>query len=143
MSIFKFVSRILIGFLFLFSGSQKILVPLENFEEALRAYEIFPESSIVFLSHFVPIAEVVLGLCLLIGVFYGLCLLASTLFFSSFVFVISRALWLGLPIEDCGCFGSTLTVEPVHMLGIDILFLCLSLFLLLTKPRTYRSKHGQ
>jgi len=138
MSPLKLFGRLLLGCLFLFSGYQKLRVPFENFEEVLRIYEIFPEPSIFFLSRFVPVLEVVLGFFLVLGFLTRLSLLGSSALFATFIFVISRGLLLGLPIEDCGCFGEALPLSPQITLGLDIFFLLLSLTLLFTKSSPLR-----
>lgn len=130
--------RLLIAALFIYSGSQKLSVPLENFEEALRTYEIFPEFSIRVLSYFVPLAEVTMGALLTLGLLTRLALLGTLCFFGIFIAVISRALILKIPIENCGCFGEGLHLPPAVILGLDLGFFVLVLFLYLSKPSALR-----
>lgn len=130
--------RLLIAALFIYSGSQKLSVPLENFEEVLRTYEIFPEFSIQFLSYFVPIAEVGMGALLALGLLTRLTLLGTLCFFGTFIMVLSRALILKIPIENCGCFGEGLHLPLTVTLGIDASFFVLALFLYFSKPSALR-----
>lgn len=130
--------RFLIAALFIYSGSQKLSVPLENFEEVLRTYEIFPEFSIRALSYFVPVAEVGMGAFLALGLLTRLVLLGNLCFFGTFIVVLSRALLLKIPIENCGCFGAALHLDPIVTLGIDVSFFILTLFLYFAKPSALR-----
>jgi uncharacterized membrane protein YphA (DoxX/SURF4 family) len=134
MSYLKLATRILIGGLFLFSGWQKFAIPIENFQEVLRVYSIFPEFSILFLSYFVPAAEIIMGAMLVAGFLTRLALVGSWIFFGTFIFVISRALVLKIPLIDCGCFGKALSLPPAFDLGLDIGFLFLTTWLLFSKP---------
>jgi len=127
------LGRLLIGGLFLFSGYQKLSIPLENFEEVLRIYEVFPEFSIYFLSRFVPVMEVFIGGMLVVGFLTRLMFAVSALFFAVFIFVLSRGLLLKLPLEDCGCFGEWIQLPPQTTLGMDIFFLIFSVYLLSNK----------
>ena len=138
MTYLKTAIRLLIAALFIYSGSQKLSVPLENFEEVLRTYEIFPEFSIQFFSHFVPLAEVGMGVLLALGLLTRLALLGAQCFFGTFITVISRALILKIPIENCGCFGEALHLDPAVTLGIDISFFFLTLILFSSKPSALR-----
>jgi putative oxidoreductase len=65
---------------------------------------MLPEWGVVFVSHILPPAEILLGLLLLIG--WRLRIWASlvTLLLGGFICVVARAYVLGLQI-DCGCFG--------------------------------------
>ncbi len=134
MKLLKLIARLLIALIFLYSSYWKLSAPLENFEEVLRAYEIFPEFSIFFLSRAVPVAELIVGACLLFGFLMRLAALASVFFFGSFIFVISRALALKLPLEDCGCFGEGIHLPIWGALSIDIALFLLSLWILFSKP---------
>lgn len=137
-SLLKLFSRYLISGVFLFSGYQKLSVPLENFEEVLRAYEFFPEPTIFFISRIAPVAEIIIGIFLLIGMFTRLAYLGSVVFFSIFIFILSRSIMLKLPIYDCGCFGDAIQL-PLHVtLGMDIVLLLLSVWLLFSKHTRFR-----
>ena len=138
MSYLRLIGRILIAALFLYSGYQKVSVPLENFEEVLRAYEIFPEFSILFLSRFVPYAELGLGTFLLLGLLTRFAFLGALAFFGTFILVLGRALILQIPIEDCGCFGAKIHSPLFVTLGMDIGFFLLTLWLLFSKPTPFR-----
>jgi len=133
----RLLGRLLIAALFLYSGIQKLSAPSENFEEVLRMYEVFPEFSIAFLSHFVPLAEIVMGILLAIGLFTRQALLGALVFFFSFITVLSRALLLKIPLEDCGCFGGRIHLPLTVTLGMDIGFFILALLLYLAKPSAF------
>ena len=135
MNILKYVARGLIALVFLYSGYQKLSVPLANFEEILRMYEIFPEFSIGLLSWSVPVAEILLGASIIFGLFKPLNYLASTAFFATFIIVLSRTLILQIPLDDCGCFGEGISLPLWGTLLIDIGLFLLSAWLLFSPAK--------
>ena len=138
MTLLKFAGRMLIAAIFLFSSYQKLSAPLENFEEILRTYAVFPEDWIISLSRFVPYAELVLGIFVLLGFFTRISLFAAAALFGGFVYVTGRAAWLKLPIADCGCFGGAIHIPPHLMVWFDAGILVLALFLIFSKPTPFR-----
>jgi uncharacterized membrane protein YphA (DoxX/SURF4 family) len=128
----------LIAAIFLFSSYQKLSVPLENFEEILRNYAVFPEDWILLLSHSVPYVELVLGIFVFLGFFTRTSLFMTALVFSGFTYVTGRATWLKLPIQDCGCFGGAIHIPPHLMVWFDAAILALALFLIFSKPTFFR-----
>jgi uncharacterized membrane protein YkgB len=86
-----------------------------NFGNQVRSYNLLPESGVYFVSHFLPPAEILLGLLLLIG--WRLRLWASiiSVILLGFITVVTRAYLLGLQI-DCGCFG-----KPEPLTGWTVL----------------------
>ncbi len=95
--------RLILGCVFLFSSIEKFQQPY-NFLFAVYDYEIVGPSFGLVVAFIVPWVELILGLCLLFGIFrYGAFLLSITLL-SIFLFVISWALLHDLKIQ-CGCLG--------------------------------------
>ena len=81
----KFAIRLLIAAVFLAGSIGKLSAPLENFEEVLRTYEIFPEFSIIFLARLVPIAELGIGVLLAVGLLTRFVLFGALCFFGAFI----------------------------------------------------------
>ena len=135
----KLLSRFLIGWVFLFRGYQKVFTSyIMNFDEILKTYDVFPGWAIPFLSYAVPLTEIALGVFLILGFLTRLTYLVTSLFFSIFIIVITRALILQIEMESCGCFGEALRMPLANTLVLDIILLVLTLMLLLTKPTPLR-----
>jgi len=115
------LGRLVLGAIFIYAGYSKIFAPnlmlhslftlkfsilanFSNFGNQVRSYQLLPEAGVYFVGHFLPPAEILLGLLLLVG--WRLRVWASivTLMLVGFIAVVTRAYLLGLQI-DCGCFG--------------------------------------
>jgi uncharacterized membrane protein YphA (DoxX/SURF4 family) len=97
------VARLVVGGVWLAAGLLKIPDPTENVR-AVRAYQLLPESIVPVVGHALPIAEVLVGLCLIAGVLVRVNAVLSALLLIAFIIGISSAWARGLSI-DCGCFG--------------------------------------
>lgn len=100
---FGLVARLGVGGVWLVAGALKLPEPAESVR-AVRAYQLLPEAVVPTVGHALPVVEVVVGGCLLLGVLTRANAAVSTLLFAAFVFGISWAWAQGLQIE-CGCFG--------------------------------------
>jgi len=126
------LGRIALGGIFIYAGYSKIFAPnlmlqsyftlkfsilanFSNFGNQVRSYQLLPEAGVYFVAHFLPPAEILLGLLLLVG--WRLRVWASivTLILLGFITVVTRAYLLGLQI-DCGCFG-----KPEPLTGFTVL----------------------
>lgn len=125
-----FISRLLIGGIFIFSGWQKLTVPVENFQASLEAYKFFPSFLISPISYTVPWMEFFFGIFLVIGFLVRAVSLAISAFLGVFIVVLAKAVILQLPITSCGCFGEGLVLTPVQSLTLDSGLLILAVLLL-------------
>lgn len=100
-----FVSRLILGGVFLYAGLEKILHPAA-FADTIFNYRILPEILTPFAAVVLPWLEVFVGLALFLGVWLPgavfLCNLLLVIFLGALVFNLSR----GLNVH-CGCFGTT------------------------------------
>lgn len=96
-------ARLIVGGVWIAAGLLKIPDPAENVR-AVRAYQLLPESIVPTIGHLLPILEVLLGLCLVLGLLTRLNGVVSSLLLLAFIVGISSAWGRGLSIE-CGCFG--------------------------------------
>lgn len=96
--------RLFLGLVLLATAVGK-LADVRGFAGVLRAYEAFPEASLVALAAAIPIAELALALWLFSG--RGLEGAALAAFVLHVVYAAWAALSLarGLRLENCGCFG--------------------------------------
>jgi uncharacterized membrane protein YphA (DoxX/SURF4 family) len=97
------VARLATGGVWLVAGGLKVLHPAESVR-AVRAYDLLPEAVVPAVGQLLPVVEIVIGLCLVLGVLTRSAALVSALLFVAFIIGISSAWARGLSI-DCGCFG--------------------------------------
>jgi uncharacterized membrane protein YphA (DoxX/SURF4 family) len=97
------VARLVVGGVWLVAGLLKLPDPTENVR-AVRAYQLLPESIVPVVGHALPIAEILVGLCLITGVLVRANAVLSALLLVAFIIGISSAWARGMSI-DCGCFG--------------------------------------
>jgi len=102
---FFFWGRLVLGVIFVLASVDKILHPAA-FAEAVYNYKILPDVLINLTAIILPWLELILGVCLIIGVWLPGSLFLSNIllvaFFGSLLFNIAR----GLDIH-CGCFSTS------------------------------------
>ncbi|SDG80425.1 Uncharacterized membrane protein YphA, DoxX/SURF4 family [Sinosporangium album] len=86
------------------AGWLKIETPALSVE-AVRAYELLPESLATAVGYGLPILEIVIGVLLVVGLLTRISGIISALLMLAFVVGIASAWARGLRI-DCGCFGT-------------------------------------
>lgn len=96
-------ARLVTGGVWIFAGALKLPDPAGSVR-AVRAYELLPEAVVPTVGHLLPVCEVILGACLVLGVMTRVSGVLSSLLFVAFIVGISAAWARGLRI-DCGCFG--------------------------------------
>ena len=110
----RFLSRILIGLLFLFSGAVKAVDPVGGaikFKDYFDAFglEFFNDIALP-LSILLSSIEFILGFHLLIGI--RIKQIALTVFlFMLFFTVLTLVLAIFNPVSDCGCFGDAIVLS--------------------------------
>ncbi|CAN5628909.1 DoxX family membrane protein [soil metagenome] len=97
------LARVLLGGVWVVAGLLKLPDPNENVR-AVRAYQLLPESLVTVVGHGLPVLEILVGVCLLVGLLIRVTAVLSALLLVAFVIGISSAWARGLSI-DCGCFG--------------------------------------
>jgi uncharacterized membrane protein YphA (DoxX/SURF4 family) len=126
------------------AGLAKIADPAEA-AQAVRAYEILPESLVKPIGYGLPFLELALALLLLIGLGVRLVAGVSALLLLTFIAGIASAWARGISI-DCGCFGGgghvdASQTEYLQEILRDTGFLLLAGWLL-WRPRTRLSADG-
>ncbi len=129
---FVFVLRILLGLIFVYASIGKIMHP-QAFAEAISNYQILPHSLINIAAIVLPWVELLLGTCLVMGLFIpGSLFLANVLLVIFFVALVA-AFARGLNIE-CGCFdtsaGKLVTGSMAWYLVRDTILLLIGMTLL-------------
>lgn len=128
------IVRLVVGILFIISGLIKLNDPI-GFSFKLEEYFSQPVLNLPFLESFalsfailVCIAEVILGVMLLMGIYKKITLwllLAMLVFFAFLTFYSAYY----NKVTDCGCFGDAIKFTPWQSFGKDIFLLVLTLLL--------------
>ncbi|MFC9326883.1 MauE/DoxX family redox-associated membrane protein [Kitasatospora sp. NPDC057015] len=126
------------------AGLAKISDPAEA-AQAVRAYEILPESLVKPVGYALPFLEVALAVLLVIGLGVRVVAAVSALLLLAFIAGIASAWARGISI-DCGCFGGGGAVdssktEYLQEILRDTGFLLLAAWLVY-RPRTRLSVDG-
>ena len=124
--------RLVVSGIFIVSGAEKLLSPMENFLYVIQNYHVLPWPVLERLTALVfPWAELFLGVFLLLGLWTRVSLYGVAVMSGSFIFVVGQAIARKLPIESCGCFGELLKVPLPVIVAMDstiaacaILMLC-------------------
>jgi len=97
------LARAVVGGVWIVAGLLKLPDPAENVR-AVRAYRLLPEGVVPLVGHGLPVLEILVGVCLLLGLLTRVAAVVSVLLLLAFVIGIGSAWARGLQIE-CGCFG--------------------------------------
>lgn len=100
---FGLLARVVVAVVWLVASLLK-LPYLEESVLAVRGYQILPYDLAVVVGYLLPIAELILGLLLIVGLFTRPAAVLSALIMIAFIIGIAQAWARGLAI-DCGCFG--------------------------------------
>ncbi len=101
---FLLISRLILGFVFIYAASEKITDPVE-FAESIYNYKIFPFFIINFISIILPWIELITGLFLIFGIALKESVFIINILTLLFILLIGISLIRGLNI-NCGCFGT-------------------------------------
>lgn len=147
MKILAQISRVVVGFLFIFSGLIKLNDPIgtqykleEYFEVFAADLPAFHDSFLslvplaLYFSVFLCTAEVVLGIALLVAYkprTISWMLLAIILFFTFLTFYSAYF----NKVTDCGCFGAAIKLTPWTSFGKDVFLLILILIIVFYRKK--------
>ncbi|WP_234411172.1 MauE/DoxX family redox-associated membrane protein [Nocardioides terrigena] len=131
-------ARLVTGGVWIVAGMLKLPDPAESVR-AVRAYDLLPESIVPTVGYALPILEVVVGLCLVLGLLTRAMAVVSVVLFVAFIIGIASAWARGLEI-DCGCFGGGGQLDGASAkypgeIARDVGLLLASLWLVV-RPRT-------
>ena len=118
------VARIIAGAVFTYAGFLKAVAPSEEFAFAIEAYEIFPSFIVIISSLTMPWLEIYLGIFLIFGLFTKISSITVGLLFVFFELLILSAIARGLPLADCGCFGSAHSNSVEFELFFNLIIIC-------------------
>ncbi len=135
---FGVLARLATGVVCVVAGALKLPHPEESVT-AVRAYQVLPLSLTGPVGHVLPMLEVVVGACLLLGLLTRPAAVVSAILQVAFIAGIASVWARGISI-DCGCFGGG-GADPHAIdrypweLARDVGLLLLSLWLVV-RPRT-------
>ena len=125
------VARLFMGGVFLYASFDKILHPAA-FAEAVYNYQILPDAAVNLAALTLPWLELLLGICLIAGVWLPGAALLSTGLLTVFIAALEYNKMRGLDIH-CGCFSTGSTEGPAGLWTVlrDVAFLAVSVYLTL------------
>ena len=144
MNIVRFISRILIGLVFIYSGFVKGIDPLGStykFIDYFNAFGMDSFTSLAFpLAVLLSTVEFVIGVSLIFGVRMILSSWAALVFMAVFT-PLTLYLAIADPVHDCGCFGDALILTNWQTFFKNLIILVPTLatfFLRKTYPVRYK-----
>jgi putative oxidoreductase len=103
--------RVAMGAYFTYAGGEKIFVSgLERFATDIGNYKLVGEGLSLAAAYIVPWAEIVAGICFMLGVLRKGSWLAMLGLVTVFAVAVGSAWWRGMDIR-CGCTGGTETIS--------------------------------
>lgn len=136
--------RLVLGLLFLYASYDKILHP-QAFAQAVFNYQILPEAAVNLAALVLPWLELVLAVCLMLGVWLPGAAATATGLLAVFAGTLAFNLLRGLDVQ-CGCFSTDAAARPADWWTVarDLAFLGLGLALsaLVFGRRSPRRREG-
>ena len=131
-SVIALLCRVILGIVLIYASIDKIVHPAE-FAKAIGNYNVLPFGLENLLGIVLPILELLVGTCLVLGIMIdGAAIIAGGMMVV-FIIAISQALFRGIDI-NCGCFKVTVE-NGGHQVGIrriieDFIYLGMALMVL-------------
>ena len=124
--ILHWASRILLAFVFIYSGYTKLRSPLQ-FASAIEGYDLIPSALVLYVADSLPWIEVALGLLLLVGLKIRYIAAGAAALLGFFIVILAITYSRGIE-ANCGCFGVGERISPLTI-ARDALFILPALFL--------------
>jgi uncharacterized membrane protein YphA (DoxX/SURF4 family) len=123
-----FSARVLLGLLFVVSGTLKASSAPEEFALVIDSYGLVPSADVVLLlATFLPWVEVILGFALLFGFQTRLASATlGTMLLGFFAAILSTKL-RGIELPNCGCFGFGFHPTPNQEMGFNVFWCALAI----------------
>jgi uncharacterized membrane protein YphA (DoxX/SURF4 family) len=118
--------RLFLGAVFVYAAYDKILHPMD-FARAVYNYQILPEILVNLVALVLPFLELLIGLCLILGVWLPGATVISSGLLVVFISALSFNLFRGLDVH-CGCFSTEGAGEGAGIFTVlrDVFFLVVS-----------------
>ena len=126
------IARIILGVVFIYASIDKIINPVD-FSNSIDNYHVTPIQLNNLAALIIPWVELIIGVCLIIGLFLNGATLISIFLLIFFIFIITQALVRGIDLH-CGCFDlaqkelsdGNLKLEMIKRIIEDFVFLGLA-----------------
>ena len=118
-SVIALFCRVVLGVILIYASIDKIVHPGE-FAKAIGNYNVLPFGLENLLGIVLPILELLVGTCLVLGIMLDGSAIIAAGMMAVFIIAISQALFRGIDI-NCGCFKVTVE-NGGHQVGIRRIF---------------------
>lgn len=115
-SVIALLCRVILGIILIYASIDKIVHPAE-FAKAIGNYNVLPFGLENLLGIVLPILELLVGTCLVLGIMIDGAAIIAAGMMVVFIIAISQALFRGIDI-NCGCFKVTVENGGGHQVGI-------------------------
>ena len=127
-NILIYYCRFIISCVFIYASFDKIIDPLK-FSNAISSYQFSSSIGLSWLDNMLalslPFLEIILGLCLLFGVFLEEVINFIIALLVFFVIMLSQAYFRGIILSDCGCGLNESTIGGDILRDFILIFICL------------------
>jgi hypothetical protein len=130
------VIRLIIGAFFVFSGFEKLVVPVENFQAVIESYEVLNHDLAGIAALIMPWIELVAGVFTVLGLWLRASLGVLCCMTIMFIGVVGQAIIRALPIDECGCFGESLSLPLPAVIVMDSILCTLLVILIKNLTKT-------
>jgi hypothetical protein len=130
------VMRVIIGAFFVFSGFEKLVVPMENFQAVIESYEVLNHDLAGIAALIMPWVELLAGIFAVLGLWLKISLGVLGGMTIMFIGVVGQAIVRSLPIDECGCFGESLSLPLPAVIVMDSIFCILIIILIKNITKT-------
>jgi uncharacterized membrane protein YphA (DoxX/SURF4 family) len=138
MKYLRIIIRILLGLVFIFSGFVKVVDPMGSyikFSEYLEAFHLdWLDPVSMVLANVQNIAELLIGIALVIGLKMRVTAWA-TLLFMSFFLVLTLFIAIKNPVTDCGCFGDAFVISNWQTFYKNIFLITLAIIIFYSRNK--------
>jgi uncharacterized membrane protein YphA (DoxX/SURF4 family) len=118
-------ARLAVGAVMIAAGLSKAAAPAAEFALVIQTYGLLSPSLALPAAGILPWIEIALGWALVLGVETRLASAAAGGLFAVFLAALASVLVRGVPIPNCGCFGSLVHFSPAHAFLFDSVLVAL------------------
>ena len=130
------VIRLIIGAFFVFSGFEKLVMPIENFQAIVESYDVLNHELAGIAALIMPWVELFAGIFTVLGLWLKASLSVLGSMTIMFAGVVGQAIVRGLPIDECGCFGEAFSLPLPAVLVMDSILCILIVILMKSLTKT-------
>ena len=120
--------RFIVGCIFVYASLDKIVDPLK-FANGISSYEFSSLIGLSFLDNMLalslPFLEIILGICLIFGIFINETINIIIMLLLFFIIMLSQAYFRGIILSDCACGLNESSIGLDILRDFILLFTCL------------------